>query len=110
MEKNMHGFADRIRILREQTGLTQTALATELSLTRASVNAWEMGLSIPSTPFIVALSNLFHVSTDYLLGLDENATLRTDGLSQQEIAVLINTIDCFKSIRKEAVLQNKQNK
>ncbi len=102
MEKNMHHLADRIRILREQTGLTQLALAKELSLTRASVNAWEMGLSVPSTPFIVELANLFHVSTDYLLGLDENETIRTDGLSQQEISVLINTIECFKSIRRES--------
>ena len=97
----MYGLADRIKNLREKTGLTQAALAKKLSLTRASINAWEMGLSVPSTPFIVELSNLFHVSTDYLLGLDECASIRTDGLSQQEISVLINTIECFKAIRQE---------
>lgn len=97
----MHGFADRIKNLREKMGLTQSELAKRLYLTRASVNGWEMGLSSPSTSTIVELSNLFHVSTDYLLGLDEKAYIRTDGLSEKEIGVLINTIECFHSIRKE---------
>lgn len=101
MEKNMHGFSDRIKSLREKMGLTQAELAKKLSLTRASVNAWEMGLSAPSTHLIVELSRLFHVSTDYLLGLDEHAAIRTDGLSEREIAVLLNTIECFKQLRSE---------
>lgn len=101
MEKNMHGFSDRIKSLREKAGLTQSGLAKKIHLTRASVNAWEMGLSVPSTPFIVELAHLFHVSTDYLLGLDEHTTIRTDGLTEQEIAVLLNTIECFQNIRRE---------
>lgn len=97
----MHGFADRIKSLREKMGLTQAELAKKLSLTRAGVNAWEMGLSAPSTPLIVELSHLFHVSTDYLLGVEQHAAIRTDGLSEMEIAVLLNTVECFKHIRKE---------
>ena len=67
----MHGFSDRIKKLREQMGYTQSELAKKLYLTRASVNSWEMGLSAPSTSTIVELSRLFHVSTDYLLGLTD---------------------------------------
>lgn len=101
MEKNMHGFSDRIKNLREKAGLTQAELAKKLSLTRASVNAWEMGLSAPSTPFIVELSRLFHVTTDYLLGLDDGVIIRTDKLTDKEIAAVMNVIDCFTAARPE---------
>ena len=47
---------DKIKLLREQKGLTQAELARKLGLTRAGVNAWEMGLSMPSTQYIVELA------------------------------------------------------
>ena len=95
MDKTMHDFPNRLKDLRNKLGYTQTDLAKKLSLTRASVNAWEMGLSAPSTPFLVELSRLFHVTTDYLLGLDECVTIRTDGLSDREISVVMNTVEAF---------------
>ena len=61
--------ADRIKNLREQHLLTQMELSKKLGITRSSVNAWEMGISVPSTQYIVELANIFKVSTDYLLGL-----------------------------------------
>lgn len=97
----MHGFSDRLKDLRSKMNLTQADLAKKLSLTRASVNAWEMGLSAPSTPFIVELSRLFNVSTDYLLGLDDTAVIRTDDLSDEEIAVIMNTVQCFRNLHNQ---------
>lgn len=102
MNKTMYDFSDRLKSLRAKMGLTQADLAKKLSLTRAGVNAWEMGLSAPSTPFIVELSRLFNVSTDYLLGLDDTAVIRTDDLSDEEIAVLMNTIQCFRNLHEKA--------
>ncbi len=98
MDKTMYDFPNRLKDLRNKMGLTQAELAKKLSLTRASVNAWEMGLSAPSTPFIVELSRLFNVSTDYLLGLDDTAVIRTDDLSDEEIAVILNTVKCFRNL------------
>ena len=96
MDKNMYNFSNRIKNLREQTGLTQTDLAKKLSITRSSVNAWEMAISAPSTQYIVELSKLFSVTTDHLLGLDDGVVIRTDGLSKDEISVILNTIKCFR--------------
>ena len=95
MEKNMYDFPGRLKILRDKYGYTQSDLAKRLSLTRASVNAWEMGLSAPSTPFLIELSKLFHVTTDYLLGLDDCITIRTDNLSEREISAILNTVEAF---------------
>lgn len=94
MKKNMHNFPEKIKLLRTNYGYTQSELARKLSLTRASINAWEMGLSAPSTPFIVELSKIFHVTTDYLIGLDD-FTIRTDGLSEREISAILNIVEAF---------------
>ena len=71
MAKELFPLAGKIKQLREKSEMTQAELARELGLTRSSINAWEMGLSVPSTPFIVELAKLFGVSTDYLLGLTD---------------------------------------
>lgn len=81
-------ISNRIVFLREKKNLTQSALAKILGITRSSVNAWEMGISVPSTQYIVELSEYFSVSTDYLLGVNKTATLDISGLNDSDIEIL----------------------
>ena len=101
MKKTMHTFPERLKDLRDRLGYTQSDLAKKLSITRASVNAWEMGISAPSTSWLVELSNLFHVTTDYLLGLDDCITIRTNTLSDRAVTALLNTVEAFYENCKE---------
>ena len=87
---------DTIKSLRETAGLSQSALAKRLGVTQSSVNAWEMGLSIPTAQYIVELSQLFHVSTDYLLGLNNTQAIYIDRLSQEEKQILYSLIHYFQ--------------
>lgn len=80
--------ADRIKFLREEKGLSQAELAKQLGITRSSVNAWELGISVPSTQYIVELAHIFKVSTDYLLGVDNTAAVSITGLTEQDIEVV----------------------
>ena len=80
--------ADRIKYLREQKGLSQTALAKQLGITRSSVSAWELGISVPSTQYLVEIAYIFKVSTDYLLGIDTTATVSISGLEEQDIQLV----------------------
>lgn len=89
--------ADRIKALREQNRLTQADLAKRLGITRSSVNAWEMGISVPSTQYIVDLSNIFGVSTDYLLGVDASASIRISGLTEGDIQILYSLVEHLRS-------------
>ena len=57
MSKELLSLADRIKSLREGAGLTQAEIARALGISRSGVNAWEMGLSVPSTQYIVELAN-----------------------------------------------------
>lgn len=79
---------NRIKKLRVKSGMTQTQLAKLLSVTRSSVNAWEMGISVPTAAKLVELSLLFHVSTDYLLGLEQKEAIKLDGLCEEQKGIL----------------------
>ena len=81
-------IADKIKTLREANGMTQNEISRQLGITRSSVNAWEMGISIPSTMYIVELAQLFAVSTDYLLGLDHKAVLDISDLDDESVRIL----------------------
>lgn len=85
-------IADRIKNLREKKGITQSELAKLLGITRSSVNAWEMGISVPSTQYLVELANTFHISTDYILGLEDTSTIDVSGLSNEDIELLYSII------------------
>ncbi|MCH5212679.1 MAG: helix-turn-helix transcriptional regulator [Oscillospiraceae bacterium] len=96
MARELFLFSEKIKQIREQLGITQAELSRKLGLTRSSVNSWEMGLSVPSTPYIIELAKLFDVSTDYLLGLEHGAVISVDGLSEKEVSILLDLVSCFK--------------
>lgn len=59
-----------------------------------------MGISVPSTALLVDIAKLFHVSTDYLLGITSTASLDISGLNDQEIILIYGLVEYFKSCRK----------
>lgn len=83
---------ERIKALREANCLTQAELAKQLGITRAAVNAWEMGISVPSPNYLVELSRRFGVSVDYLLGLERNACIDVSGLDDADIAIIYQLV------------------
>lgn len=60
-------LADKIIFLRKQHSWSQEQLAEQLNVSRQSVSKWESGLSIPDLDKIIKMSEIFGVSTDYLL-------------------------------------------
>ena len=95
--------ADKIKALREQNGFTQSDLAKKLGITRSSVNAWEMGISVPSTQYVVELANIFKVSTDFLLGVKSTATVNVEGLSEKDVR-LVNAVIAHLREKESAII------
>ena len=91
-------IAERIQYLREKHGMTQSALAKRLSISRNSVNSWEMGLTNPTIVNIVEMTKIFHVSADYILGLSDEARLDISGLNDKEKEVVFKLVDCLNGI------------
>lgn len=60
-------FADKLIQLRKKSGWSQEELASQMNVSRQSVSKWEGAQSIPDLEKIVRLSQLFGVTTDYLL-------------------------------------------
>ncbi len=60
-------FADKLIYLRKKSGWSQEELAEQINVSRQSVSKWEGAQSIPDLEKIIKLSELFGVSTDYLL-------------------------------------------
>lgn len=89
-------IADKIKDLRETHHMTQNALAKKLNITRASVNAWEQGISVPSTQYLIELASIFKVSTDYLLSVKSNQTIDVSGLQSRQVALITELVSELK--------------
>ena len=58
---------ERIAFLRKEKGLTQEELAKALGVTNQAVSKWESEQSTPDLEKVIAMSELFEVTTDYIL-------------------------------------------
>lgn len=85
-------IADRIKELRLKNGIKQTELAKILGLSRSAINAWEMGVSVPSTQYLIDLSKLFRVSTDHLLGREKKEMVDVSDLSEDDKAMVYGLV------------------
>lgn len=65
-------LADKITNLRKKMGWSQEQLAERLDISRQSVSKWESGASVPELDKIIKMSDLFAVTTDYLLKEEMN--------------------------------------
>ena len=60
-------FPEKLQKLRKGRGWSQEELANRITVSRQAVSTWELGTAVPDTDNIVQLSELFGVTTDYLI-------------------------------------------
>ena len=60
-------FGERLQALRQRAGMSQEQLAERLGVSRQAVSRWERDETMPETDKVIALADLFGVTTDYLL-------------------------------------------
>lgn len=65
-------FRLRLKQLREEIGISQAALATQLGVAQSTVGMWENGKNKPAHAKLEQLANFFGVSTDYLIGRSDD--------------------------------------
>lgn len=90
-------LGQRIYELRIAFGWSQVQLAKKLNISKQTVSNWENENIQPSIEMLVRIAKLFHVSADYLLGLDETPHIATDGLPVHFIAHLTQIIEDYKA-------------
>ena len=77
-------LAEKIITLRKRMNWSQEELAEKLDISRQSVSKWEVGATIPDLDKILKMSELFGVSTDYLLKDEMDVTELTGGKDMPE--------------------------
>ena len=77
----MH-VSEKILELRKASGLSQEALAEKLNVSRQSISKWETGESVPELERLVELSEVFQVTTDYLLKPGMNSGKAADNTGE----------------------------
>lgn len=88
----------KINETRIALGWSQVILAQKLNVTKQTVSNWENDNIQPSIEMLVRLANLFGVTTDYLLGLDDNRYLCVDGLPNHIIAHLSLLVEDYRQL------------
>ena len=80
---HMLAFGKRIRAARERAGFTQEDVAEAVGVSRTAVTRWEQGVIEPKLRNLMAIAKKLGVSSDYLLGLDENPQVKQLALSKR---------------------------
>lgn len=97
-------FGKQLKKLRLEAGLTQKQLASQIGVTKSVISFYELQERIPSPEVLVKLAAVFHVSTDYLLGIEKGKSLDITGLDDDDerlVRLVVNTLRQKNSHRKE---------
>lgn len=82
-------LSEKIMSLRKKNGWSQEELAERLDISRQSVSKWESGESIPTLEKIIKISEIFEVSTDYLL----KDNFKEERFDSSESSIYMNKIE-----------------
>ena len=81
-------FAERLKKLRKDTGLTQVDVASKLGISQQAYASWERGVKKPTQDNLVKIAQVLNVSVDYLVG---NSEEKLDELDNIELLFRMNS-------------------
>ena len=103
-------MSERLAKLREKNKMTQTDVARALSVSSALIPAYEKNERNPSIDRLVALADIYHTSTDYILGRtaqNSNALLLDiSDLSEKQIRILRELVDDMRMQHFEKIISS----
>lgn len=86
-------MGEKLKSLRIEKKLTQKQVAERIGLAVSAISSYESGTRYPSYDSLIKLACIFHVSTDYLLGITSKRTIDATGLSDDEIELISQLVD-----------------
>ena len=89
-------LGEKLKQLRLEKNLTQKQLADRLGVAISAISSYESDTR-PTFDTLIKYARIFHVSTDYLLGLEPIHTLDVSGLSDTEILVVAQLVDIIRT-------------
>ena len=86
---------EKLYTLRKKSGLSQEQLAEALNVSRQAISKWEGGSAMPESDKLLALSNCFGVSLDYLLKDGAPNAAPAEAQEEHRTMRLLSLILCF---------------
>lgn len=80
--------------------MSQTELAKRLNISKSVVSYYEKAERSPSPDVLIKLADIFHVSTDYMLGITKKKVIDVSDLSDDDMRFLLITIDTLRNKNK----------
>ncbi|MBQ6381364.1 MAG: helix-turn-helix transcriptional regulator [Clostridia bacterium] len=93
----MVDFGNNLKSLRLKYKMTQKELAEQIGVTKSVVSYYELQERAPSPEVLIKLSRIFHVTTDYLLGIEHKHIIDVSNLSPDELTLVEQMIQLFES-------------
>ena len=93
----MVNMGEKLKSLRIEKNLTQKQVADRIGLAISAVSSYESGTRYPSYDVLVKLARIFHVSTDYLLGITNTRNIDVTGLRDNEIELVSQLVDTLRN-------------
>ncbi len=88
-------FAEKLKSIRKQAGMSQEKLAEKIGVSRQAVTKWETDTGIPDMENIMAISSLFHISIDELFSNEKGMKNQKDYLYESITEYDIDEIKRF---------------
>lgn len=92
----MNSIPNRLKALRKENNLTQADVAARLGATPALVSSYENAERYPSLEKLIMLADIYHVTTDFILGRsynpDERVVIDVTELSEEQRNIIQNLI------------------
>jgi len=92
----MINLANRLKELRTSKNLTQKVLAEKMNVSKGMISAYENSHRNPNHENLVKLADIFNVTIDYLLGIDNRESLDVTGVSEKMRTVISDLISIDK--------------
>ena len=89
-------MGEKLRTLRLNRNLTQNQIADRIGLAISAISSYESGMRYPSYETLIKLARIFHVSTDYLLGMTDTRSIDVSCLDDESIKCISQLVDILK--------------
>ncbi len=89
-------FGTKLKALRLQAGLTQEQLSRQIGVSKSVISFYELRERTPSPEVLIKLASVFHVTTDYLLGISKEKSVDITGLNEEDEKVVRMMVDLLR--------------
>lgn len=83
-DEQVYDFGFRLRQLREERGFSRSALAKKLGVSKETIYRYENNIQSPSLDRTKQIAVILRTSVDYLLGLDDEYTIKFPGITKEQ--------------------------